>query len=494
MSTRKPPRWTKAANHRGVLVFDLCKDLEQVKPSKSSKGTDHVEPQIEKLPAYRNDSNNNAAGVTRTTTPQHVNDMLSHLHGEGLSGEHIKADDRHANGDRTACDFSSELQERRWQKALLLVKTEDNLDIATQDTGHECESSPMSVDPTMIWLLKHDVYSKSKAMLKGNPNFQPVEFFWAITNIDLRTLSESNTVEQELENEFTAFLMTDTNDNTGHNTRKSCILYQTQRRIWAALLADWRILSPQIFGPRARPALQLLANINILLSDHDWARSWIGFLHSLTSNMLSSLIRDLFKAVRMLKHLNVHAGALGIDWLVCKYGIVDYRGKLQQEVERRSIQSKPSTSDRPSSAGNFDQRCTTHGNAASSQLPTEQRVLGESQSFGDPVNTGPQHLVLNRPVLPERSGGLLCAARGQNCESASASGNNHDDSCKHAETGQQYRSGAIDCLSEEAVLLLAGWCRLGQQGESNVWIKVFCILYALASVGIEPSEAVSGRC
>jgi len=80
-------------------------------------------------------------------------------------------------------------------------------------------------------------------------------------------------------------------------------------------------------------ALQLLVNMNILLCDHDWAKSWIGFLHSLTSNMHISLIQDLLKAGRMLKHLNVHAGALGIDWLVCKYGI----GRGSTMIGRESI-------------------------------------------------------------------------------------------------------------------------------------------------------------
>lgn len=93
------------------------------------------------------------------------------------------------------------------------------------------------------------------------------------------------------------------------------------------------------------------------------------------------------------------------------------------------------------------------------------------------------------PVLAQ--GHTISAPR--DFEISSASKNHVDDTYKNIEVDQQYLSEEIAGLPEETMLLLAGWCRLGQQGDSNVWVKVFCILYALAVVPDQPSKGLSDR-
>lgn len=84
--------------------------------------------------------------------------------------------------------------------------------------------------------------------------------------------------------------------------------------------------------------------------------------------------------------------------------------------------------------------------------------------------------------------------RSLNSKTAKASAGDLHDSCKDAESVQPYRSKEIDSLSGDVVELLAGWCRLGQQGDSIPWDKVFCISYALVIVPVESLEDIMGSC
>lgn len=231
--------------------------------------------------------------------------------------------------------------------------------------------------------------------------------------------------------------------------------------------------------------------MNIQLSDHDWAISWVDFLHSADTAMLGCLIQKLSEAKGVIDHLMIRAEGLGIDWLYCLYGVDDYRRKLQNEIDRRTVLSKPSTTARPGE-GYFEQTYITPGDRAGQQPQNESRAMEGSHPSGGGVSAISQQPAASIHVLPDRQGRGPSSTPGRVHETTSIPVNNRDDAREDAEAMHQHRNEEIDQLSEEWTHLLAGWCRLGQQGESNVWIKVFCILYALASVGIEPSEAASG--
>lgn len=161
MSTRKPPRWTKPANHRGILVFDSRNNLEQVKPSTSSKNIAHIESQLRELTAYSD--NGDAAEPGTRLNPHYIGDMAPNADSKSLHGDIGQPDRLSKNDLCVVCDFSPVFQERQRQKASLLAKTEYNFGAATIDRDRLWELSKKSANPSMLESLKSDVHSKSLA-------------------------------------------------------------------------------------------------------------------------------------------------------------------------------------------------------------------------------------------------------------------------------------------------------------------------------------------